>query len=93
MIGTAPDDRQTKRDVHAGLKGMKLQRNESLIVIHAEHPVPMSCDRLVEDGVRRDGTEKSRPTERVVAGEFGDGGFDVVDFLAAEAARFPGVRV
>src|SRR4051794_5911018 len=53
MIGTGPRKRQAERHVHSGMKGVQLQWNQTLIVIHAESGVPFSASKMEEESVGR----------------------------------------
>jgi hypothetical protein len=59
MIGTGARKRKAKRHIHTLVKGVKFQRNQSLIVIHAEHRIEFIFNRTVEDGVGRVWASKS----------------------------------
>lgn len=51
MIWAGARERQSKSDVYALMECVHFQRNQSLIVIHAEDPIEFSLDRTVKDGV------------------------------------------
>ena len=70
-------------------KACSLSGNQALIVIHAQHGVPLSGGGLMKHGVRREsGRETMRVARRVVCGEFADRRRDQLDFLAPQAAVF-----
>src|SRR5205814_7849017 len=47
---------EAQRYVHAAVERVQLQRNQSLVVIHAKHRVEFAFNRSVENGVRRNRT-------------------------------------
>jgi hypothetical protein len=53
VIRARPHKRETQRHIHALMEGMQLQRNQTLIVIHAEHSIPITVRGVVEECVRR----------------------------------------
>ena len=53
MVGRGADDRQAQRDVDAFLEMQRLQRDQRLVVIHAERRVILGARRGVEHGVGR----------------------------------------
>ena len=55
MIGAGPRKRQAECHVHSGMKGVQLQWNQTLIVIHAESGVPFPVSEMKEECVGRDG--------------------------------------
>src|SRR5207249_3832146 len=55
VIGTGARKRQAEGDVHAGMKGVQLQRNQALIVIQTESGVPFLVSEMEEESIRRDG--------------------------------------
>src|SRR6266576_6569879 len=55
VIGTGAGKRKAKRHIHALVKGVKFQRNQSLIVIHAEHRIEFTFNRSVKNCVGRMG--------------------------------------
>ena len=59
VVRAGPRERQSQRDVHAGIERVKLQRDQSLIVIHAEHAVEFAADRSMKNGIGRNGTGES----------------------------------
>ncbi len=61
---------------------VEFQRDQTLVMVHTQHAIPATGRRLIEYGVRR-----NRPGELCLAqirraGEFANGRFDVIDFLA-----------
>src|ERR1700724_1347864 len=60
MIRTRPRERQPERHIHAAVKGVEFQRNQTLIVIHAEHGVEFAFGGAMENGIWRKGTDDSR---------------------------------
>ena len=59
VIGTGARKRKAERHVHAVVKCVKLQRDQSLIVIHAEHRVEFTFNRAMENCVGGNGTVKT----------------------------------
>src|SRR6266850_1081620 len=55
VIGTGARKRQAEGDVHAGMKVVKLQRNQALIVIQTERGVQFLVNEMEEESIRRDG--------------------------------------
>ena len=55
VIGTGARERQAEGDVHAGMKGVQLQWNQTLIVIQTESGVPFLVSEMEEESIRRDG--------------------------------------
>ena len=55
VIGTGARKRQAEGDVHTGMKGVQLQRNQALIVIQTESGVPFLVSEMEEESIRRDG--------------------------------------
>src|SRR5207248_8854041 len=51
VIGTGSRKRKAKRYVHTLVKGVKFQRDQSLIVIHAEYRIELIFNHMVKDGV------------------------------------------
>src|SRR4029453_10266979 len=56
VIRTGARKRKPKRHVHALVKGVEFQRNQSLIVIHAEYRVEFAFNRTMENCVGGVGT-------------------------------------
>src|SRR2546430_13675163 len=59
VIGTGARKWEAQRDVHTFVKGMQLQWDQSLIVIHAKHRVEVALNRAMEHCVGRVGTSKN----------------------------------
>jgi hypothetical protein len=55
VIGTGARKRQAEGDVHAGMKGVQLQRNQTLVVIQTESSVPFLVSEMEEERIGRDG--------------------------------------
>ena len=53
VIGTRAWEWQAECRVHAVMKRIQLQRNQTLIVIHAKHGVEFAVGRAMKDCVRR----------------------------------------
>ena len=51
VIGTGARKRKAKRHVHTFVKGVKFQRNQSLIVIHAEYRIEFAFNRTMKNCV------------------------------------------
>src|SRR6266404_5571891 len=60
VIGTGAGERQAERRVHAVMKRVQFERDQSLIVIHAKHGVEFAFDRAVENGVGGSRTRKTQ---------------------------------
>src|SRR5436190_21353985 len=105
VIGACPREGKTESYVYAFVKGVQLQRNQSLVVIHAKHGVPGAICSVIKNGV---GGKRTANDCRLSIGdgkpgrcfasvtgrlEFGDSGCDQFDLFAAERAGFTGVRV
>ena len=88
VVGTGAGVGQTKGHVHAGVEGEEFERDQSLVVIHAEDAVEFPGHGAMENGVRR-----VRAGEVTLAGELFDGGGDEVFFLLAELSVFAGVGI
>src|SRR5205823_9617235 len=58
VIGTGARKWEAQRDVHTFVKGMQLQWDQSLIVIHAKHRVEVALNRAMENCVGGVGTSK-----------------------------------
>ena len=69
VIGTGAGKGQTEGDVHAGMKGVQLQWNQTLIVIHAESGVPFPVSEMEEESVGRNGPFETR--SRLVRSKMG----------------------
>ena len=54
VVGAGPRKWQAKGHVHAAMKGVQFQRDQSLIVIHAEGGIPLLVGKVMEQCVRRD---------------------------------------
>src|SRR5438067_4459378 len=55
VIGTGARERQAEGDVHCGMKGVQVQRNQALIMIQTESGVPFLVNEMEEESIRRDG--------------------------------------
>src|SRR2546423_4568493 len=66
MIGACAREGKTERYVYAFVKGVQLQRNQSLVVINAKHGVPGAVRGVIKNGV---GGKRT-----------GDFGFWILDF-------------
>ena len=53
VIRTRARKWQAQRHIHALVKGVELQRNQSLIVIHAEHCIPFAFAGVMKNRVGR----------------------------------------
>src|SRR5213076_2987736 len=51
VIGACARERKTERYVYAFVKGVQLQRNQSLVVIHAKHGVPGAICSVIKNSV------------------------------------------
>ncbi len=51
VIGTGARKRKPKRHVHTLVKGVEFQRNQSLVVIHAEYRVEFAFNRTMKNCV------------------------------------------
>ena len=59
VIGTGARKRKTECHIHALVKGMKFQRDQTLVVIHAEYRIEFAFNSTMKDGVGRVGATKS----------------------------------
>ena len=89
MIGRSAGDRQAQRDVHRVLEMECLDRDERLIVVHAERGVVAGACPVVEHGV---GWMRARDPP-AFSRQRGDCRLDDFDFLPAELTGFSRVRV
>src|SRR5205085_1777874 len=53
VIGTGARKRQTERYVHAVVECVQLQRDQTLVVIHAEYGIELTVDCAMENGIWR----------------------------------------
>ena len=53
VIGACPRKRQTQGDVNAIVESLEFERNQALVVIHAEDSVKFTLSSAEKDGVRR----------------------------------------
>src|SRR6267378_7747875 len=60
VIGAGPREGETQRHVHTFVKGMQLQWDQSLIVIHAKHRIEFAFNRAVKNCVGRNWADKNR---------------------------------
>src|SRR5437764_6565868 len=60
MIGAGSGKGQAESNVYAGMEGMQFQRDQTLIVVHANCGVPFLVSEMEEERVRRDGAGKTR---------------------------------
>src|SRR5438128_2476199 len=60
MIGTGARKGQAEGNVYTGMEGVQLQRDQTLIVIHAKGGVPFLVSEMKEERVRGDGTFEDR---------------------------------
>ena len=91
VVGAGAGEREAEGDVHAGVEGVELEGDETLVVIHAEDAVEVAFDGAEEDGVGREGAGE---VGGEAAGDEGaNGGGDEVGFFAAEVAVLAGVGV
>ena len=59
VIGAGPREGETQRHVHTFVKGMQLQWDQTLIVIHAKHRVEFAFNHAMKNCVRRNWTDKN----------------------------------
>jgi hypothetical protein len=88
VVGASANEWKAEGDIHPSVKGMELERDQALVVIHAKDAIEFPLHRTVENRVRRE-----RALEVAVAFQFLNGGGDDVDFIAAEVAIFTGVGI
>ena len=93
VVGTGARKRQPERYVHAAVECVELQRNQSLIVVHAKYRVEFAFNRSVENGVRRNRTNDFRFTILDSRLQFLNCRRDDFNFFDAEFAGFAGVRI
>ena len=55
MIGAGSGKREPESHIHALMKGVEFERDQTLVVIHAKNRVEFSCDRPMENGIGRVG--------------------------------------
>ena len=60
MIGAGAREGEAERDVHAFVERVQLERDQALIVIHAEHAVPIAGRGVMENGVGRERAGEDR---------------------------------
>ena len=89
MIGGGADDRQAERDVDAFLEMERLQRDQRLVVIHAQCRVILRAGGGVEHRIGREGTGH----EPSLGAQRGDRRLDDFDLLAPDHPAFTGVRI
>ena len=51
VVGACARERETDRNVHAAVKRVQLERDQSLIVIHAKDGIELAFDSAMEDRV------------------------------------------
>ena len=51
MIRTRSGKRQSQSDVYTLVEGVEFQRNQALVVVHAEHSIKLTLDDPVEKRV------------------------------------------
>ena len=89
VIRRGADERQSERDVDGVLEGDGLDRDQRLVVIHADRAVIGLARGVVEHGVRR---QRAASLDALGAQGF-DGRRDDVDLFGAERAVFAGMRI
>ena len=89
VIRRGADERQSQRDVDGVLEGDRLDRDQRLVVIHADRAVIGLARRGVEHGV---GRQRSPDVDAFAAQRF-DRRRDDFDVLGAERAVFAGMRI
>ena len=60
VIGAGARKRKAEGNVYAGMEGMQFQRNQTLVVIHAEGSVPFLVSEVEEERVRGMGAGEMR---------------------------------
>ena len=89
VVGAGPHDRQPERDIHAFVEVQRLQRNQGLIVIHAQRSIiAFACAGREQ----RIGRMRATGVDPLVA-QCGDCRRDRRDLLGPEATVFACVRV
>ena len=89
VVRRGADERQSQRDVDGVLERNRLDRDQRLVVIHADGAVIGVARRGVEHGIRRQGS----PGVDAFGAQRLNGRCDDVDVFAAERAVFAGMRV
>ena len=89
VIGRGAHERQAERDVDAVVEGQRLDRDQRLVVVHAERGVVGLARRLVEHGI---GRERAARVDAVGDQPLDRRAHDQAVFLA-ERAVLAGVRV
>src|SRR5215471_2771994 len=80
---------QASGDGDATLEALELRRDLTLVMVHAEHPVIVTRERLEEDGIRGKGPSAVDAATRGL----GHGGRDDLNLLAAEQAILAAVGI
>ena len=94
MIWTRSSKGQAEGDVYSLVKGMELKRDQTLVVVHAEHGVPFTIPRMMKNCVRGERPVENRGCRISDRGlQLSNGRYDDVDFFAAKHAGFAGVRI
>src|SRR6476659_4463061 len=89
MIRRLPDDRKAKSDIHGIFEMKRLDRDQRLVMVHAQSRVVIGTGTQVEHGIRR-----VRATDApALCRKSRDCRLDDVEFLAAELTALAGVRV
>ena len=89
VVGRGADDRQAERDVDAAVEIERLQRDQRLVVVHAQRHVVAGA--RVRGEQRVGGVRAGRVDP--LGAQRGDGGGDDARFLVAEPAVLAGVRI
>ena len=87
MVGGSADDRQAQRHVHGVFEMEGLDRDQRLVVVHAERGIALARARAWNMvGQRARAQHALRDQGR-------DCGFDDLDFLATQCSAFAGVWI
>ena len=89
MIGRGAEERQAQRDVHAAVEIQRLDRDQRLVVVHADRGVVPAARGGVEHRV---GGQRSAQVHAFAAQPVQHRN-DHLDFLAADLAAFARMRV
>ncbi len=89
VIGRGADDWQAKRQIDRGFEMQRLDRDQRLVVIHAQRSIVIGAGRGVEHGVGGVGAAHSP----AFCSECGNGRRDDLHLLGAKAPAFARMRV
>ena len=88
VVGAGAGKGKAEGDIHAGVEGQQFERDEALVVIHAEHAVELSAGGAMKNSIGR-----VRAGDIALGSELRDSRTDEAFFLVAEASSFTGVGI